>query len=641
MQSGHTKAQRGTALVAQTTASLAGEEVCLLLQIEAAPAESRTLEKECETVVRHALLETEGDAGSRLDGTLKELNGLFKGLALSQAIRDIHAIAAIVDTSGVLHASHVGRAEAYIVRGGAASQITEYSRGQPASAFVHISSGGLELRDTVIFSTQRLLRTVTPVQLVQLAQRGDQLLDELIVELDAEREQAALCVLHVSAGRGGGEPAAKPAGKEPVLLRARGKRGGGKAVRAALSSLRSRVGAGFLTKGIEGVHGVTSMVVAGFRDPKKRKRTHLLLLASVLAAFVVVWAAVQVTTSTERSVSKTELKEKMEQIEEQLGTAENRRLAGDTESANLILDQAEVRAKEVMDNEEGLFRMEALDVFDRIRAKREEINSIFRISPTVVMTLTAKNPDIVAQGFVGKGDGEFLVYDRQDIYRVLLNSMEDPRRLDDEELILHGVEFPRYQTTVFQTTDNAIIELVNDVPTPMKTEDSAGWIKGGAIEAYLRYLYILSSENNQVYKYERLSNRYSAPAGYNVNGDLAGALDMAIDGNIYVIKEGGVVVKLLRGEVRPFVIRHAPEGVLANVAKVFKNPDGSLYFLDPVQARVIVVTDGGASGESTYLRQFVFEGEQIGELKDLYVDEDESQLFVMDEKRIYKVDLNR
>ena len=401
------------------------------------------------------------------------------------------------------------------------------------------------------------------------------------------------------------------------------------------------MGAGFLTKGIEGVHGVTSMVVAGFRDPKKRKRTHLLLLASVLAAFVVVWAAVQVTTSTERSVSKTELKEKMEQIEEQLGTAENRRLAGDTESANLILDQAEVRAKEVMDNEEGLFRMEALDVFDRIRAKREEINSIFRISPTVVMTLTAKNPDIVAQGFVGKGDGEFLVYDRQDIYRVLLNSMEDPRRLDDEELILHGVEFPRYQTTVFQTTDNAIIELVNDVPTPMKTEDSAGWIKGGAIEAYLRYLYILSSENNQVYKYERLSNRYSAPAGYNVNGDLAGALDMAIDGNIYVIKEGGVVVKLLRGEVRPFVIRHAPEGVLANVAKVFKNPDGSLYFLDPVQARVIVVTDGGASGESTYLRQFVFEGEQIGELKDLYVDEDESQLFVMDEKRIYKVDLNR
>ena len=54
-----------------------------------------------------------------------------------------------------------------------------------------------------------------------------------------------------------------------------------------------------------------------------------------------------------------------------------------------------------------------------------------------------------------------------------------------------------------------------------------------------------------------------------------------------------------------------------------------------------MATDGGASGESTYVKQYVFEGEQVGELQDLYVDPDEARLYVMDEKRIYKVDLSR
>lgn len=115
---------------------------------------------------------------------------------------------------------------------------------------------------------------------------------------------------------------------------------------------------------------------------------------------------------------------------------------------------------------------------------------------------------------------------------------------------------------------------------------------------------------------------------------------MTIDGNIYVLKQGGAIVKLLRGETQPFVIRHAPDNVLMNATKIYKVFDGNIYFLDPVKSRVIVITDGGPSGESTYLKQYVLEGEnQIGELQDLYVDPDESRLYVMDEKRVYKIDL--
>ena len=128
VQTAVSKAKRGITLVSNNFASSSGEDVVLLMQIEATPAEAKTLEKECTIVITHALLETEGEASTRLDGTLKELNGLLKGLTFSQSVGEVHAVIGIVDTSGVLHVSHAGRAEAYVVRGGSASQITEYSR---------------------------------------------------------------------------------------------------------------------------------------------------------------------------------------------------------------------------------------------------------------------------------------------------------------------------------------------------------------------------------------------------------------------------------------------------------------------------------------------------------------------------------
>ena len=638
VQSGHTSPKRGTSLASNSYTSAKGEDVVLLLQIEGSPSEAKAFEKECAAVIKHALLETDGEASVRLDGTLKELNGLLKGLSFSQSIEDVHALVGIIDKAGVLHVSHAGRSEAYVVRNGGASQITEYTRGKPTPAFVHIASGGLEPRDTIIFSSQRLLRTVTPAQLAQLAQRGDHLLDELIVELEAEKEQAAIGILNVS-GRTKVGATHKAARSSGTRRRRKASAGALSSVLASAADVTSRV-SDYVPSGIPGrIQELVSGLVSDLKNPKRKRRAHFLLLAGTLAAFIVVWAAVNLGTSTQMRQSRAELEERLNEVDQLIRTAENRRLSGEMDSANAILEQAEQRAKQVMDNENNLFRAEALDLLERIRVKREEINNIARLSPRTVVNLATKNEDIDALGFIGLDDGEFTVYDRQNIYRVLLNTVEDPQLLSDDELILDADEFERYQTSIFQMTDNSLIEFINGQPTAMKTDDPAGWIKGTDLETYLRFLYVLSPENNQIYKYERLSNRYSAPSEYNVNGDLSGAMDMAIDGNIYIVKEGGELMKLLRGEVQPFTIRHLPEGALADVTKIYKVFDGNLYFLDPVHAKVIVATDGGGSAEGAYVKQYILEGDTIGELKDMYVDEEETRLYVIDEKRIHAIDL--
>ncbi len=161
----------------------------------------------------------------------------------------------------------------------------------------------------------------------------------------------------------------------------------------------------------------------------------------------------------------------------------------------------------------------------------------------------------------------------------------------------------------------------------------------------LRVVYVLSPENKQIYKYERLAGKYSVPVEYNVNGDLTGAIDMTIDGSVFVIKDmpqGKSILKLFRGETQPFVIRGGPDDLLSNVTKIFKVVDRNIYLLDPVSRSVIVVSDGGATGEAAYVRKFVLEAaeDQDDTLQDLYVDADESQLFVLGEKRMYVIDLS-
>ena len=649
VQTGQTRSRDGTVLVTKSLTTPKGESVIILLQVHTeSSAAGRGFQKECLGVVEQALIEAEGDIANRLDSTLKELNGLIKGMLLSKAVQDIHAVMAVATPDGGLHVSHAGRAEAYVVRGGAASQITEYTKGKPSPAFVHIASGSLESRDIVILSTQRLLRALTPAQLAQLASRHHSLLDELKGALEAEGEEAAFATIQIGAEKNQQDiesiKASVRSRAEDRAKRPRGKKSLNtssisKIVRTGVATVIEVLKSDKTRNGVERVREWITSFAKDLKDPDRKRRAHFLLIAGVLVSILVIWALFNLTNFSQRSQSKTELKALVDEINEDVRTAENRRLTGEIDAANAILQRAEERAKQVIGNESGYFRQEAGEILARIQSKREEINNVVRLSPKVVANLAAKNPSVMGIGMIGLEDEEFLVYDRQDLYRVLHNSIDDPSRVANEELLVDGVAFPRYQTTVFLTTGNGVTEIISGQPTSMKTEDPAGWIAGKDAEAYLRYLYMLSPENNQIYKYERLSNRYGAPDGYNVNGDIENALDMAIDGNIFVLKEEGEVVKLLRGEVQPFAVRNAPDGLLKHATKIYKVPDGNLYFLDPIRSRVIIATDGGKAGDSSYLKQYILESDGIGDLQDLYVDADETRLYVMDEKRIYKIDL--
>lgn len=664
IKTGSTRAPRSVLLACSEEKSVNDERVLMLFEIHGADDAAKTVRRECENVLKHALLETDGVAADRLDGALKELNGLLKGMLVSGAIDDLHLLIAVIEKNGMMHVSHAGRSEAYLVRKGLASQITEYTTGKSTPAFVHISSGALQKGDIVILSSQRLLRSLTPAQMAGLPKKGEPI-DALIRALDAEGEHASLATIAVDGALTLPFDADQAEAPRERPVRRRG--GSNNVVQAyaekvmafiqtlPLGDLVKKLRPAPKARGVKNVVDTSLQAVrewfAGLmndlRDPKRKKRAHLLLLALCIASLVVVWLLVNLLLFSQRNKSQAELEELVKTINEQIQTAENRRIIGDVDQANAILAQAEESARQVMDNESGMFRSDALQLFEQITAKKEELNNILRVSPRIVANIAAKNNSVTAKGLIGLRDGEFAAYDAQHLYRILLNTVDDPTKVPEaDDVIVTGASFPRFSTLVFLLTGNLVMEWNNDTPTTMKTDDGAGWVTGFAAETYLRYLYILAPDRttvgkNQIYKYERLQNRYGPPAPYNLNGDLTDAIDLAIDGNVYVLKRGGAIVKLFRGESQPFQIRQAPTDLTVNATKIFKVPDGNFYLLDPVEDRVIVLSDGGASGEASYLRQYVVTIDQLGELQDLYVDPDQSHLYVMDEKKIYIIDLNQ
>jgi hypothetical protein len=651
---GQTKTSTDVHLLHKTLVSKNQENIVILMQTDAVEDAIPDLHREMLEIINQSLVLTDGETNTRLDSCLKEMNGLIKGFLLSGSIKDIQAIVCIVDQRNMLHISHAGRSEAYVVRGNTANQITEYAKGKSVPSFVHIASGQLEMEDVVVVSTQRLLRSITPAQLVKISLHAKNTLPELIQTLEFEHEAAALATIEIA-----GEISTKNTATEaPIVAEASNTREAAPTSAPAVKDIQSE--SSILDSAWKNVYNRIqktslalsknnkspfSKVAQWFRNTFILKRTngknmHLLLIAGAISIFLIVWLAVNVSSFAKRSQIKAELGTIIEEINEDIRNAENRKLTGDKQAAIAILDRAEEQAKKVANDDSQIYRKEALDLLYSIQAKREDVSNIVRRSPIVAAELTEKNPDIQATGMIGLGNEKFIVNDKQSAYRVISNITEDGKVLSESELVITGTNFPRYKSQIFSITGNGMLEFVDNKAVSVKTDDTNGWINAVDMETYQRFLYLLAPQNNQIYKYERLSDRYGVPLEYNVNGALEDALDMSIDVFVYILKKDGTIIKLLSGETKNFAITQAPSDILKNATKIYKVPDGKLYALDPVGKKVIVLEIDATTGDATYLKQFAFDGDQIGSLHSLYVDEEESWLYIADEKRVFKIELS-
>jgi len=166
----------------------------------------------------------------------------------------------------------------------------------------------------------------------------------------------------------------------------------------------------------------------------------------------------------------------------------------------------------------------------------------------------------------------------------------------------------------------------------LRVGGSDRWIQPQIAGSYQGNFYLLDSSLNQILRHE--PDYGDLPEGYFPTPgeiDLAGAVDMAVVGQIYILYADGRVLKFDDGQPAPFEITglHEP---LQNPTALFTNEDSEfLYIADAGNNRIVQLTK-----EGSFLRQFKASQDGVlDELKGLFALEKYDLLYFISGNTLY------
>jgi hypothetical protein len=545
----------------------------------------------------------------RFEQALKEVNIIIASLKekRKKSFGQINAIIAVL-SGNELHLTQSNSAEAYLIRNNKFSMISEGLGSRSEDLFVNIASGELLPDDKLIFSTARLLRLATHSQIVQLFTDGVAEAIEAIRDLTINDESLSLGVVAIHA---------KFTQKTATDVSAAGEN-------KYWLKLKQLISAG--TDFVMEKTGKHKELISKFGAKK--------ILIALAAVIIVLAISVSVLVQSRRaSAIREEYKAKIANLYQDITTANTKNYANDSASANAILDKVDKDARSILDT--NYFRPETLALLDKLQETRDTINHTNRVKDLApYIDLSAKRADIKAKGILSLNDN-FFAYEYNKLYEIILDQVLDPRTLDNTEIAVAGTSMEDQDALVFLTKSGRVIEYAKGQVNFANTEDQA-WKSGVSVAAYGKYIYVLSPNDNQIYKYARLRDKYSSASAYNEDADVKNGISIAIDGDVYILKQGGNIIRLYKSKQQEFKIENLAVD-LTSATKIFTTPElDNLYILDPTNKLVVIVAKSD-SGKAKYYGQVVFP--DLENVQDIFVDKNEGKLFVMTDKEIYKIDI--
>ncbi len=167
-----------------------------------------------------------------------------------------------------------------------------------------------------------------------------------------------------------------------------------------------------------------------------------------------------------------------------------------------------------------------------------------------------------------------------------------------------------------------------------------GWRSPQELSTFDSNLYLLDPMANQIFKYwgqqyDAAPTRWIAQEGINI----ATAIDMGIDGSIYLLHQDGRISKYFGGEAASFVLTRMPLPLSHADALYMDVPEISqyLYVADSSETRVVQLDREGA-----FVRQIKPARDQeahFAQLSDIFVDEMAAKLYYITAKALYVADI--
>ncbi|MBI3942010.1 MAG: hypothetical protein HY326_03280 [Chloroflexi bacterium] len=171
------------------------------------------------------------------------------------------------------------------------------------------------------------------------------------------------------------------------------------------------------------------------------------------------------------------------------------------------------------------------------------------------------------------------------------------------------------------------IELVNLPGTQT-------WKHPVAVSSFGGNFYILDGEANQIFRYAPSAQGYTLkPEPWlqpDAKVDVTNSVDMAIDGEIYVLRSDGTILKFSQGKIMDFSLSGL-DSPLRGPTALYATPEThSIYVVDPGNERIVQFSKSGK-----FERQFRpgagvdLANAKFGRLQDMVVDESAQHLYLV------------
>jgi len=558
-------------------------------------------------------------------------------------------IAAVVGDQ--LFLSQAGEAEAYLVRKRLATTISDDLQDpESKDVFTNIASGDLEEGDFILITTTRLLRYVSKTDLAKhvsgnlqhtIASIRDFLHGEVLSKvgliaiqaMQTKAPGAAEVELPVGHNREEGYEDVQEETAEQGALNLKNGQSNFTLDRLksvfskAVSRLQSKVNA--LSAEDRGVRRGKGGNPWSFSNWGKDK----ILIAIIVLVFILTLGVWWLRSKAEEDQKVQALSNNLVQIREEINSAITTGQF-DKERAGTMLTDAEQKGIEILNS--GYYKDKARELLDLILETRDKLDGVMHPKMELMADLSQKRSNVSAIGLVHLKD-KLFAYEYNALYPVMLNQVADPLTIDDNEKVVSAVNYDDQDSVLFFTESGKVIEYKDDRMNFLQTSDDS-FKKGKVIDAYSNKIYILDPTGNQIWRYTRRRDKFDGAQPYANGVDLKTAVDMAIDGNVYVLGSDGYITKLFQGSKVDFPLKKLPVKALTSPTRIYTETDMTqIYVLEPSENRILVYNKDDRTGGAVYTGQYIFD--ELSDIRDFWVDKNTNTMYVLTGTSIYRTAL--
>ena len=229
----------------------------------------------------------------------------------------------------------------------------------------------------------------------------------------------------------------------------------------------------------------------------------------------------------------------------------------------------------------------------QINTIKNKLLNIEKIVPQLITEIAGETPPTL--DFVQKIGSTVIVSESNKVHEIDLNNKTVTATVDSSQGdIIKSLQDE--ENSLFITNQNKLVQY--DIANNQFVDKSISWSgqETTSTTYYADRIYAINALDEQIYKYSGSGDSFGSGSAWikdKKSAVLTQAIDLTIDGDIYVLTKTGTIYKFFTGDLQEFS-SPAIEPEATDLAKIYTTPElTNLYILDPAGKRIIVIGKDG------------------------------------------------